>query len=504
MLCRRGLVLALLALLFALCLSAVGYASDSSGFSYEESEEGIVLTGYSGEDTELVIPEKIDGKRVIAIGKQAFEGNRTLTAVTLPDSIMTIDAYAFHGCTSLAEISLPEQTSTIDGAAFYQCSGLSSITILHPTCSIYDAAGTISDTAEITGYDNSTAQQYAARYDRRFRSLGSAPCTTHTYTAQTTKAPTCTQKGERTYICSRCGASYTEEIPADGHTSQIQEEIPPTCTEDGRSTSAICSVCGAILSESTVLPARGHTPETRGAVAATCTTAGQTGVMACSTCGLVLKESAPVPATGHDCTTELTPAQPKKDGSCNERCTVCGEIVSAEQIAYPKTVTLSNTVYTYSGAQRTPTVTVADRFGDRISAACYTVSYPKDRRNVGKYTVRLTFCDEWYTGTMEGQFRIRPKGTQITSLKAKSRGLRIAWKKQRVQADGYQVQYSLRKSFPKGARRTVTVTGRTYQTLTKLKRKKTYYVRVRTYRRMEDGTRNVSAWSSIRSKKTRK
>lgn len=39
----------------------------------------------------------------------------------------------------------------------------------------------------------------------------------HSYTSTVTKEPTCTEKGEKTFTCTRDGSTYTEEIPALGH-----------------------------------------------------------------------------------------------------------------------------------------------------------------------------------------------------------------------------------------------------------------------------------------------
>lgn len=502
---RHRCLLALLSIMILTAWLPVGsQAADTSAFSYEIEEDGVVITGYSGEETAVDIPETVDGKPVVAIGQQAFEGNSALTHVTLPESVVRIGAYAFHGCTALAEISLPAQTATIQGAAFYQCSGLQQITILNATCSIYDAPGTICDTAEIVGYTASSAEQYAARYDRAFRSLGDAPCTKHSYTAHVTKEPTCTQSGERTYTCSRCGASYTEEIAATGHTEQVIEEVPATCTQDGRSAGTVCSVCGETLQGPTTIPARGHTATTSGARPAGCTTEGETGTTSCSVCGLVLQPSQRIPAAGHDCVTETTPAQLEKDGLSVERCTVCQQEIQREEIARPESITLSHRLYTYSGAQRTPTVTLKDRQGKRIAASNYTISYPDERRSVGNYTVRVVFDGERYAGQMQSTFRIRPEATRITAVQAKSRGLRVVWKKQAVQTSGYQLQVSRSASFPKASRRTVTVSGRTSKTVKGLKRQKSYYIRVRTYQTMKDGTRNTSAWSAVKRKTTKK
>lgn len=42
-------------------------------FEYEENEDGgITITRYIGEETEVVIPEKINEKNVTVIGKDAF------------------------------------------------------------------------------------------------------------------------------------------------------------------------------------------------------------------------------------------------------------------------------------------------------------------------------------------------------------------------------------------------------------------------------------------------
>ena len=60
-------------------------AVDDSGLEYEELEDGTVeITGYSGEDTVLVIPDEIYGKRVTSIGSYAFSGCSGLTEITLP------------------------------------------------------------------------------------------------------------------------------------------------------------------------------------------------------------------------------------------------------------------------------------------------------------------------------------------------------------------------------------------------------------------------------------
>jgi hypothetical protein len=53
----------------------------------------------------VVIPATIGGGTVTEIGEKAFLSNQTLTAVTIPEGVTTIDSYAFYGCTSMTSIT---------------------------------------------------------------------------------------------------------------------------------------------------------------------------------------------------------------------------------------------------------------------------------------------------------------------------------------------------------------------------------------------------------------
>ena len=89
-------------------------AVDDSGLEYEELEDGTVeITGYSGEDTVLVIPDEIDGKRVTSIGSYAFFVCSGLTEITIPEGVTSIGDFAFAGCWGLTKITLPEGVTSI-------------------------------------------------------------------------------------------------------------------------------------------------------------------------------------------------------------------------------------------------------------------------------------------------------------------------------------------------------------------------------------------------------
>lgn len=80
---------------------------------------------------------------------------------------------------------------------------------------------------------------------------------THTWDAGVvTKEATCTEAGVKTYTCTTCGATKTEEIPATGHTWNDGEvTTAATCTEAGVKTYT-CTVCNATKPEA--IEALGH------------------------------------------------------------------------------------------------------------------------------------------------------------------------------------------------------------------------------------------------------
>ena len=104
-------------------------ASQSSKvFSYNViSGTECEITEYHGDNAHIVIPESIDGYRVVAIGGSAFAGRENITMVTLPNSVETIGDDAFIGCHNLVNITLGEGVTSIGMNAFNACKSLESI-----------------------------------------------------------------------------------------------------------------------------------------------------------------------------------------------------------------------------------------------------------------------------------------------------------------------------------------------------------------------------------------
>ena len=64
---------------------------------------GAPLVAPSGE---IVIPDEIDGRPVVAIGADAFAGNAAITSITIPTSVTNIADGAFAGCTGLKTVAV--------------------------------------------------------------------------------------------------------------------------------------------------------------------------------------------------------------------------------------------------------------------------------------------------------------------------------------------------------------------------------------------------------------
>ena len=94
-----------------------------------------------------------------------------------------------------------------------------------------------------------------------------------------------------------------------------------------------------------------------------------------------------------------------------------------------------------------------------------------------------------------------PKGTKIAKVKAGSKKLVVKVKAQKVKANGYQIRYSLKKNMKGSKTITLTRNTRTSATIKKLKGRKTYYIQVRTYRKIGK-KKYYSTWSKAVAKKT--
>ncbi len=81
----------------------------------------------------------------------------------------------------------------------------------------------------------------------------------HTWdSGKVTTEATCTEKGVKTYTCTVCNATKTEEIAANGHSPVTDNAVVATCTADGKTEGSHCSVCNTVIKAQEVVKATGH------------------------------------------------------------------------------------------------------------------------------------------------------------------------------------------------------------------------------------------------------
>ena len=94
--------------------TATETSGETSGdFEYSKyGSDSAKITKYNGTASELVIPEEINGLKIIAISYKAFADCTSLQKLTIANTVETIDAAAFEGCTALRACSVSSQNNT--------------------------------------------------------------------------------------------------------------------------------------------------------------------------------------------------------------------------------------------------------------------------------------------------------------------------------------------------------------------------------------------------------
>lgn len=200
---------------------------------------------------------------------------------------------------------------------------------------------------------------------------------------------------------------------------------------------------------------------------------------------------------GHTKVRTVTKATINKNGKIVTTCSVCKKTLSTKIIPKISSVKLTNSTFTYNGKVIKPSVIVKDSKGKKINNSNYTVAYSKGLKNVGNYKVTIKFKGN-YSGTVNKTFTIIPKSTTLTNLSSSKKKVKVKWKKQTTQTNGYQLQYSLNSNFKSAKLLNVTRNKATSKSISNLKSKKKYYVRIRTYKNVKvkgKSTKLYSTWS---------
>ena len=96
---------------------------------YQINDKG-VITAYYGSSSSVIIPIKVQGKKVTGIGKNCFKDSR-IKSINIPDTVTSIGDSAFENCSYLASVSFGSNLTkiTIGNSAFKNCIALKKITL---------------------------------------------------------------------------------------------------------------------------------------------------------------------------------------------------------------------------------------------------------------------------------------------------------------------------------------------------------------------------------------
>lgn len=191
---------------------------------------------------------------------------------------------------------------------------------------------TVDKDGKITGIDYGTAT-ITAKSGTLSQTI-TVNVTTHAWNAgKITTAPQCEKEGVKTYTCTKCGATKTEEIAATGHQhTEIRNAKEAACETAGYTGDTYCADCNKKLKDGKEIVATGHQhTEIRDAKEAACETTGYTGDTYCTDCNKKLKEGVVIELTGHQNieVRDAVEATCKKAGYTGDiYCLKCGKQIS--------------------------------------------------------------------------------------------------------------------------------------------------------------------------------
>jgi len=285
---------------------------------------------------EIALPDNVK-----TLGEKVFSGCAALKSVKIPAEVTVIPTKAFSGCSSLESITIPKNVSHINERAFDGCTALKKVdylgsdtdwsrvtketgnnalgnaeksftrtdhehkytdTVIPPTCTERGC------TVHLCACGDKREDSYTPPLGHSYKGGICVRCGIldpnkdtqhkHDFISIVTK-PTCLTEGFTTYTCS-CGECYTKDyVSAVGHKTQLQNAKAAGCLTGGYTGDEVCTVCGKVFKQGSVIFALGHDPQPARVKAPTCTESGYTGDLICMRCGDMTQIGKTVAATGH-------------------------------------------------------------------------------------------------------------------------------------------------------------------------------------------------------------
>ena len=442
------------------------------------------VISYSGTPKNITISECVSYEsytfKVTSIGESAFKGRTSLTSVTIPNSVTSIGNYAFNGCTSLTSVTIPDSVTSIGRYAFDGCTSLTSVTIPNSVTTIgYDAFNGCSKLKKIeipdsVTYIGSKAFDGTAFYNTvKNWEDGVLYCGNHLISAKS-DVTKITVKASTVSIAAGAldNCKSLEKINVLNPKCVINCTIPKTTVIGGAEGSTAEDFAQKNNMSIDYFEECTHSDKVQVVIAATCTEQGAVQSR-CADCDKLISQTFTAPL-GHTMVITTPAKAPTCTTSGNTQagyCTVCGY----------------NEVSTVIPA-------TGHNFGNN-SPNCLVCGVANPNY------VAPTQPNQNDTTTAQIEVA-KPKSAKFKKVKSAKKAISVEWKKVSG-VKGYQVQVATDKKFKKN-KKTVTIKKQktTKTTVKKLKAKKKYYVRIRTYK-IVNGKKVYSSWSKVKSVKTK-
>ena len=160
----------------------------------------------------------------------------------------------------------------------------------------------------------------------------------------------------------------------------------------------------------------------------------------------------------------------------------------------------------YNGKAQKPGFVLKYNGDTLISGVDYTAIYSSNK-NVGKGKVVVTGTGD-FKGTITFTFKINPKGLKLKKVYAGRKKAKVTWKALKTKMSksrvtGYEIQYSRKSTMKSSKTKKVKGYKKSSVTIKKLKGKKVYYFRIRTYLKT-GGKTYRSKWSAKKKIRVKK
>lgn len=450
----------------------------------------INLTGVYITDLTAWCKIKFDGYRSnpLCIARNLYLNGELVTDLVIPNDITEVKNYAFYNCLSIEDLVVSDKVTNIMDYAFYNCKNIKNISMPNDIKRIAVGAFNKCAALESVYYRNVSGDKpsvsigadndYYKKANKYYDACIGSP--DHTYT------DSCVAD------CRVCG--FVREI-----THSYKTLITKATTKKDGSIVTKCSLCGDVESNDAIKYAKTFTLSTKsytynGAVKTpTVTVKDSSGkIIAQSNYTVTYASGRKYPGTYR--------VTVKMQGNYTGTKTLEFNIDKANVSNCKVNLSVKN--YTYNGKVKTPTFTVRNESGTKLTKGThYTVTYASGRKNVGTYKVTIKGKGN-YTGTQTATFKINPNAASVNSLISGKKKLTVKLNRVLSQSTGYQIQYSTDEEFRTYKIKTVSKHKTRNVALTGLKSKTTYFVRVRTYKTIGK-TKYYSNWSYYEHKKTK-